>query len=191
MNSPNKFAKHVAAVFALLVLFQSCTIYKPLSLDEALNADSKHIKVRTFNGEKYQFSWLEYSDGDLVTIRNINRYFIEKDRIQYVLRHDASVKISIDTVIKYKQPVRITTNNAYGIDKTYDFIQIRDLGNVVAGYEMVNMDTSRVAIPVTEIEQVQVVDQPATTYSRIYLATTIILLALSTSVDAETVYWWW
>ena len=183
--------KYVTYVFCLLLLVQSCTIYKPLSLEEALNADSKHIKVRTFEGKKYQFSWLEYSNGSLVTIKNINRYLIKKERIQYVLRQDASVKIALDTVIKYNQPVRITTNNAYGIDKTYDFIKIKDLGNVIAGYEMVNKDTTRLAIPITEIEQVQVVDQPATTYSRIYLATTIMLLALSTYGDLETVYWWW
>ena len=70
-----KHLKPIACLFALLMLSQSCVVYKSKlsSLEETShfknksNSGKNFVKITTKDGTKQKFKWVEENDGNVVS----------------------------------------------------------------------------------------------------------------------------
>lgn len=87
MKSINQHLKIVSFFFVVLMLFQSCTVYKSASvtLEEAVKVDTKVRVVKT-NGEKVKYLRIEVlDDGRFYGVKRVNEEYynllIQQDEI--------------------------------------------------------------------------------------------------------------
>ena len=65
----------------MLILFQSCVIYNNSTVEQASSRKNTHIKIFTNGGYKYKLKWIEEQDGNVVSITNTKRVFLEKNKL--------------------------------------------------------------------------------------------------------------
>lgn len=78
-----KYFKGIVYFLAMLMLFQSCVIYKskPSTIEEASSKKDIHIKILTKDGEKYKVRWIEERDGNVYSITNTKKVYFEKKEL--------------------------------------------------------------------------------------------------------------
>ena len=85
MKTLNKQLRPIAWLLAIMMIFQSCTVYKstPVTLEDAVKANTK-VKIEKLNGEKLKyFRIVQGNDGKYygdVKIKNMyNNILINED----------------------------------------------------------------------------------------------------------------
>jgi len=160
-----KHIKGIAYLLAMLILFQSCIAYrsKTSSINEATEIDKRHIKITTKKGEKYKLRWIEEKDGNIVSIKNTKRKYIDKKNIDKVLIYNPTpIVVPIEKAQNHRGTVLLRTNkfndiHPYVIDSyNHSFLKIGDAGDFVKGYKMTGKDTLTVTIPISEIKNIKV-----------------------------------
>ena len=65
-----KHLKPIACLFALLMLSQSCVVYKsePISVEEASGYKNTKMKIVTKDGNEYKLKWIEEKDGNVALL---------------------------------------------------------------------------------------------------------------------------
>ena len=143
-----KHLKPIAYLFALLVLLQSCVVYEKTSssVKEASQYNDRRMKIKTIDGNKYKLNWIEEKDGNVVSIKNTKRAFVDKSKITQILPDG----VTLEFVLKHDVAVQIKTKKY-----TYDFIKIKEQDDLVKGFIKVSGDTTTVVIPIDQIEKIK------------------------------------
>ena len=105
--------------------FQSCiVIYKKASIEEASAFNQKRVKVKTVDGEKHKFKWIEDRDGNVVSIHNAERILIDKSKVnQIVALHPSPHVLPLDSVTRFDGNVSVQT-----MDKPNHYQSIYSIG---------------------------------------------------------------
>jgi ABC-type Fe3+-hydroxamate transport system substrate-binding protein len=114
-----KHFKGIAYFLIMLILFQSCTVYKkkPSTIEEASSEKKTHIKILTKDGHEHKFRWIEEKDGNAYTVTNAKRVFVNKNKIErYVVLLPYAAPVPLDFAVEHKGIVYIDTQK----DATYD-----------------------------------------------------------------------
>jgi len=121
-----KHIKSIAYFLAMLMLFQSCIIvYKKASVPEASEYDNWRIKIKTIEGEKYKLPWVELKDGNVVSIKNTERVFIEKNDIKQIVKYSPEPKvIPLDSATSYSGSVQILIKGDRNKFESQDFNEL-------------------------------------------------------------------
>lgn len=156
-----KHFKGIAYFLAMLVLFQSCVIYKKThsTIGEASTEDIP-IKITTKDGCKYKLRWIEEMDGNIVSIKNAERAYLDKKEIVQIVKHDPEPHIiSLESSLNQNGVLQILTKDKKGNYKSHEFIRIRGNDEIITGYKMISKDTLTVIIPIDQIEKIQLKDK--------------------------------
>jgi hypothetical protein len=160
-----KYFKGIAYFLTMLILFQSCVIYKkkPSTIEEATLKEHTYIKILTKDGHEHKFRWIEEKDGNVYTVKNTKRVFVKKSKIErYVINMPDPVTAPLDFAIKHKGNVYIKTGEGEGLadkDYRYKFIDIEDRGDFIRGIKMTGKDTATVIIPIEQIEEIKLMNK--------------------------------
>ena len=152
--------KDIAYFLVMLILFQSCTVYKKQtsSVSQASESDDRLIKIRTIDGTKYELKWIEEEDGNIVSIKYTEREYIDKDEIVRIEYDPDPHVISFESLLNQNGAVQIVTKDKKGNHTSSDFIKIVDEGDYIKGYKMTGNDTLTIVIPIDQIEKIQLED---------------------------------
>jgi len=127
-----KHFKGIAYFLVMLILFQSCVIYKskPSTVEQASLRKNTHIKIFTKGGYKHKLRWIEEKHGNVFSITNTKRVFLKKSKL---------------SVNQYK----------------YKLMDIEDKGDYIKGIKLTGKDTTTIVIPVDEIEVIKITSRGA------------------------------
>ena len=109
MKANINLIKTIAYLFATLVLFQSCVAYKSKSssIDEASQFDKRN-EIKTTDGERHIFRWIEERSENVISIKNTSIKMIEKEKITQVVKlNPEPTVISLDSALNYWGTMRI------------------------------------------------------------------------------------
>ena len=81
--------KGIAYIIIILLLSQSCLIYrKSPSIEKHTNSNKNTaLKISTADGKIYKVRWIEERDGNIYSIANTRRVYIEKEGLK-IGRHN-------------------------------------------------------------------------------------------------------
>ena len=155
-----KYFKGIAYFLTMLILFQSCVIYKkkPSTIEEATSKENTFIKIITKEGDKYKLRWIEEKDGNVYSITNTKRIFIKKSKLG-------------KSNFKHK------------------LINIENQGDYIRGLKMTNKDTTTVLIPIEQIEEIKLINKGVSRVLPITLSFFIIIGGLIGYVIANSDFW--
>jgi hypothetical protein len=147
-----KHIKGIAYFLVILILFQSCVAYNShnYTANEASQYNKGRIKIKTTDNTIYKLPWVEEKDGNVESIKNTKRAFVDKNEITQILPDG----VSLEFALNYKTAVQIKTKN-----HTYNFIKIEEHEEQIKGLTMVSGDTLSVVIPIDQIEMIQLEDK--------------------------------
>ena len=166
-----KHLKGIAYFLIMLILFQSCVVYKDqyYTSSEASTIDKRIIKIKTNEGEKYKLPWIEEKDGNVVSIKKTRRKYIDKNEIDKILIYNpVEIVVSLDTAINHEGKILIRTakfsdQHPYVLDSyNYSFLKIIDEGDYIKGYKMTGKDTLAVSVPISDIKKIKVENKAGT-----------------------------
>lgn len=104
MKPIKEHLKVIAFLFAILILFQGCTIYKPnyFTLNDASQANNM-VLVRTKNNEKLKFKQIEFQYGQYYGVQKIKRSLIktplDSTEINYVRIKDKTTSTISNSIL--------------------------------------------------------------------------------------------
>ena len=182
MNYLLKHLKSIACFLAALILFQSCvTIYKnkPTPLAEVPVHGDTHIKIKTIDHKKYRVRWIEEKDGNIVSIRNTIRHFIDTTAIEEILVFEPTkVQIHYTGNLDRTGPFEIRTKK-----DRYKFIKIELRDQYIIGYEKDGEKTDLIEIPKDQILEIKLPDKPLGGFvtALIYIGSYLGIMALLAS----------
>ena len=158
-----KHLKGIAFFLAMLILLQSCiAVYKKASVYEASVYDNWRIKITTVDGEKYTLPWVEEKNGNVVSTKNTERIFIEKNKVKQIVKYSPEpVVIQLDSVSSFSGTVAILTKEDGGKHESHEFIKFEEQGDSYRCYRMTSKDTVTVVIPLEQVEKITVVNNGA------------------------------
>ncbi|UKM66251.1 hypothetical protein GSB9_02832 [Flavobacteriaceae bacterium GSB9] len=86
MKTIKKLIRLIAKFFALVVLLQSCTVYKSANstLEHAFKSKSK-VKVTTTNNDSYRFKRIDFEQGKFYGVQKV------KGELKYITLDEGSV----------------------------------------------------------------------------------------------------
>jgi len=184
MTANINLIKPIAFLFATLILFQSCIAYKSksTSIFEASQFD-KRIEIKTTDGERHIFRWIEERSESVISIKNTSIEMIEKEKIAQVVKlNPEAAVISLDSALNYWGTTRILMSEK-GKSKSQEFIRLTEKGNLIRGIKLTEKDTSMVIIPKNQIASIKLQDKTATTIGNVLIiggvVTGILLIAAS------------
>ena len=159
-----KHLKCIAYFFFILILFQSCVaVYNKSSVAEASRYDNWRIKIKTVEGEKHKLPWVEEKKGNVVSIENTERIFIEKNNVKQIVKYSPEpVVIPLDSATTYSGTVLILIKEDRNKYESHNFIKFEKQGDLFKCYKMTSEDTSTVVIPLEQVEKIKVVNNDAT-----------------------------
>ncbi len=108
MKAIKTHLKTVALIFAALILFQGCTVYKsvPISLEQAVQNESK-VRVKTKSNEKFKFNRIVVEDGSFYGVKKsnnvVNKTPLDQDFIYTINEKDKT----LSTILSIAIPVVI------------------------------------------------------------------------------------
>jgi len=90
-----KHFKDIAYFLAMLTLFQSCIVYNKntSTIEEASSEKDMPIKIITKDGYEYELMWIEEKNGNVVSIKNSKREFINKSKIIQIVKYDPNPQV--------------------------------------------------------------------------------------------------
>ena len=152
--------KGMAYFLIMLILFQSCTVYKkrPSTIEEASYKKNTYIKILTKDGHEHKFRWIEEKDGNVYSITNTKRVFIKKSKLG-------------KSNFKHK------------------LINIENQGDYIRGLKMTNKDTTTVLIPIEQIEEIKLINKGVSRVLPITLSFFIIIGGLIGYEIANSDFW--
>ena len=154
--------KGIAYFLIMLILFQSCVAYKdtPSTIKEASSEKDMPIKIITKDGYEYKLRWIEEMDGNIVSMKNVDRDYINKNDIaDYVIFNPEPKVVSLELALKNQGAVRILTRGENDKYNTYEYLRIRANDEIITGYKMTRKDTLTVIIPIDQIDKIQLKDK--------------------------------
>jgi hypothetical protein len=100
-----KFVRLASLIFTILILTQSCTVYKEgtYSLEQAVKTDNK-VKLKTIENKTIKYKKVEFANGGFYGIKNkrhMIRIPIEENHIKYVKLQDKS----LSTIVTIAAPI--------------------------------------------------------------------------------------
>ena len=132
-------------------------------MSEASKHDDWRIKIKTTDGKKQTFRWIEERDGNVVSIQNAERVFIDKDKVNQIVKFDPNPQvIPLDSATKHNGTVSIQIKDDRGKYESHEFIKFEKQGDSYKCYKMTGEDTLTVVIPLEQVEKVKVVNMGAT-----------------------------
>ena len=174
-----KHLKLVAYLLALLVLFQSCVVYNktPSSVAETSRYNDRRMKIITKDGNEFKLYWIEEKDGNVISIKNTKRIFVDKSKITSIFKYDPELIgiASLKLALEHNGAVQIRTEK-----HSYDFINIEEQGDLIRGISKLNGDTLSVVIPKDQIAMIKLNDQAQSTTGNILIAVGAIFVVLTT-----------
>jgi hypothetical protein len=193
MTANIKLIKTIAYLFATLLLFQSCIAYKSKSssIDEASQFD-KRIEIKTTDGERHNFKWIEERSENVISIKNTSIEMIEKEKITQVVKlNPEPTVISLDSALNYWGTLRILMSEK-GKTKSQEFIRLTEKNNLIRGIKMTEKDTSTIIIPKNQIASIKLQDKTATTVGNVLIVggvvTGILFIAASQASYGNLLY---
>lgn len=125
-----KHFKGIAYFLIMLILFQSCIVYKknPSTIEKASSKNNIKMKILTKDGQKHKFRWIEEKDGNVYSIANTKRVFIKKSNLG-----ESNFK--------------------------HNLINIESQGDYIRGLKITNKDTTTVLIPIEQIEELKLINK--------------------------------
>lgn len=159
------FLKHIkgsAYFLATFLLFQSCLAYNKNSstIEEAFSEKDMPVKIITVDGNKYTLRWFEEMEGNLVSMKNVKReYLNKKEIVQIVLLDPAPHVVSLDLAVKHHGTFQLLTKDDKNRYNSHKFIRLSENDEIITGYKMKGKDTLTVIIPTDQIEMIQLKDK--------------------------------
>jgi len=156
-----KHLKGIAYFLATLTLFQSCVAYNnnTSTIEEASSEKDMPIKIITKDGYEYELRWIEEKDGNVVSIKNSKREYINKSEIIQIIKYDPNPQvIPVESATIYNGTVQILLKDKKGNYKPREFIKIEEQGDMIKGYSKTGNDTLTIVIPIDQIEKIQLKD---------------------------------
>ena len=153
-----KHFKRIAYFLVMLILFQSCVVYNNNSstIEEASSEKDMPVKIITKDGDEYKLRWIEEIDGNIVSIKNVEREYINKNEIlQIVLLDPEPQLVPLDIAVKHHGTIRLLTKDDKDRRHSHQFIRIRESDERITGYKMTGVDTLSVTIPIDQLEKIQ------------------------------------
>ena len=116
MKKAKKQLNTTAIIISLLVLLQSCSVYKSdnLTLDQAVQNESR-VKVKTINNEKYKFKRIEIADGHYYGVKKVKGKDIKVPLNRAEVSKINEKNKSLSTILTIASPIIITTAFLVGI----------------------------------------------------------------------------
>lgn len=154
-----KYLKSIAYLFALLILLQSCIVYKnkPIPIEEASNYNYRRIKVKTYENGNYKLRWINEEPDAISSIYKTKRSIIDTSRIISIKIYDPEPKeIQLNEALNHKGMVRFKTK-----DYVNKFFKVEERNNKIYGYRLAGRDTTTVFIPKENIKEVKLNDRGA------------------------------
>ena len=106
MKTIKKQIKPIALLFGLLILLQSCVVYKQTSLEQAVNSEKK-VRIKTKVDEILKFQRIEFEDKKFYGIKKIEGEMVkiplDSTGIKKVMIHD----LTLSTVFWVVMPLGI------------------------------------------------------------------------------------
>ena len=131
------------------------------------------MKIKTIDGNKYKLNWIEEKDGNVISIKNTKRTFVDKNEITSIFKYDPEpigIGKSLELALEHNGAVQIQTEK-----HTYDFINIEEQGDLIRGISKLDGDTLSVVIPRDKIEIIKLKDEAQSTTGTILIAVCTIL----------------
>jgi hypothetical protein len=179
MNYLLKHLKPIAYFLASLILLQSCVIYnnKPSALEEVPDQDNPRIKIETLDGKKYKLYWIEEKEGNIVSIINTKRQFIDTTKIQkYVLIGERDRgQVHYHSQVHFKEAVnreeflKVKTKK-----RTYKFMKIELLDHQIIGYVKKGPNPHSVDIPIDQIKGFYLYNQTRSDWGDVLIITGVV-----------------
>ena len=157
-----KHFKGIAYFLIMLILFQSCTVYKDTSstIEQASADKDMPVKIITKDGKEYELGWIEEKDGNIISMMNVDREYLDKNDIEQVILLDPEPQVvPLDQAIKHYGTIRILTVDDKNRYNNHQFIRICENDEIITGYKMTGNDTLTVIIPIDQIEKIQLKDK--------------------------------
>ena len=114
------------------------------------------MEIKTNDGNKYKLNWIEEKDGNVISIKNTKRTFVDKSEITSIFKYDPEligIGKSLELALEHNGAVQIRTEK-----HTYDFIKIEEQGDLIKGITKLDGDTLSVVIPKDKIEIIKLKD---------------------------------
>lgn len=154
-------------------MMQSCMVYKkqPVSIEQASKINDRIIKIKTVDGAKHKFRWIDENEDNVVSIKKTKKTLIDIKKIRRIQITDPERKeVSLDSALNHNGEITIET--AY---EDYDFIKIKKIDNRLLGTSMTGKDTLKVVIPKNEIAILKVQNKGLSNTGNIFIGVGVIL----------------
>ena len=141
------------------MLFQSCVVYRGSTVAEVSEYENKLIKIKTTEGNKYKLRWIEEKNGNIISILNTKRVFLDHNEVKQIVKYHPNPQvIPLDSADSYCGRISIQTQDARGKYESHEFIQFKKQGATYSCYQMNGQDTLTVIIPLDQVEKIKVVN---------------------------------
>ena len=147
---------------AILIVFQSCVVYKDTSstISDATSDKDMPIKIITKDGVEYKIRWIEEKDGNIISIKNVEREYFDKDDIfQYVILDPEPHTVPLNIAVNHDGIIRMLVSNDKKAHISHEFLKISEIGERILGYKMTGKDTVNITIPIDQIEKIELKDK--------------------------------
>jgi len=108
MKTLKKQLRSITLLLAIVMIFQSCTVYKSanVTLDQAVQNESK-VKVRTINNERFKFNRIGVEDGNYYGVKKNNSVVIKTPLDQNFIKTINEKDKTLSTILSIGIPVVI------------------------------------------------------------------------------------
>ena len=125
-------------------------------LDKKPKKKDFRIKIKTTNGEKYKFWWIEEKDDKIKSVLKTKKIFIPTKNVSYIKTTDSiPALLSLESLTIYNGGVFVKAIDNRGKLQNQKFINIELQGSVIQGIKMIGKDTVTVVIPIEQIKKVK------------------------------------
>ena len=123
-----RYFKGISNFLVFTILFQSCVVYNqtPSTVKEASQYNKRLMQIKTMDGYEYKLDWIEQQNGNIVSILNTEREFIDKKEIaQIVLLDPEPEVISFDLALKNPGTMSLLIRDNKGRYRSQNFVKIK------------------------------------------------------------------
>jgi len=177
-----KHLKPIAYLLTALILLQSCVVYKskPITLKQATEIHDRIIKIKTVDGKKHKFRWIEENEGNVLSIKQTKKTSVEISDIKKIKVSDPKLLgMTLDSTRTYIGMMTIKTKL-----KEYDFIKIEVFKDKILGTAITSKDTTTVIIPKNQIMKIESQNKAKSTLGNVFISIGVIFVCLIfTSMD--------
>lgn len=106
MKKLKKQFNTITLFFVVVMLIQSCTVYKstPITLDQAVQSGAK-VRVKTLDNEKFKFKKIEFIDGKFQGLKKQSGFMVKTPLNQEDIKSVNEKNKTLSTVLSIGIPV--------------------------------------------------------------------------------------